>query len=123
MLISSSGSVTDAWNPIILRDLSSNHTVIIFDNRGVGNTTAGTKPFSIIQFANDTAGLLDALKIQKADILGFSMGTLNSEELHTKMVCGFCNQPINFVCGRYGYITDDKVHLDWINAEFLLSTK
>lgn len=47
----------------------------------------------------------------------------SSEELHTKMVCGFCNQPINFVCGRYGYITDDKVHLDWINAEFLLSTK
>ena len=67
----------------------------------------------LIQFANDTAGLLDALKIQ----------SLNSEELHTKMVCGFCNQPINFVCGRYGYITDDKVHLDWINAEFLLSTK
>ena len=34
--------------PSILRNLSSNHTVIIFDNRGVGNTTAGTKPFSMI---------------------------------------------------------------------------
>jgi predicted amidophosphoribosyltransferase len=45
-----------------------------------------------------------------------------SEELHVKTVCGFCNQPINFVCARCGYITDDKVHADCINAEFLLST-
>jgi len=81
LLISGSGSVMDAWNPTILRDLSSNHTVVIFDNRGVGNTTTGTKPFSIIQFANDTAGLLDALKIQKADVLGFSMGTFIAQQL------------------------------------------
>jgi pimeloyl-ACP methyl ester carboxylesterase len=71
----------DAWDPIILRELSSNHTVIIFDNRGVGNTTAGDKPFSIVQFANDTAGLLDALKIQKADVLGFSMASFIAQEL------------------------------------------
>jgi pimeloyl-ACP methyl ester carboxylesterase len=71
----------DAWDPTMLRDLSSNHTVIIFDNRGVGNTTAGTKPFSIIQFANNTAGLLDALKIQKVDVLGYSMGSFISQQL------------------------------------------
>jgi pimeloyl-ACP methyl ester carboxylesterase len=81
LLISGSGVAMDTWDPTVLRDLSSNHTVIIFDNRGVGNTTAGTKPFSIIQFANDTAGLLDALKIQKADVLGFSMGTFIAQEL------------------------------------------
>ena len=51
------------------------------DNRGVGNTTSGTKPFSIQQFANDTVGLLDALKIQKADILGFSMGSFVAQQL------------------------------------------
>ncbi|MGA9170325.1 MAG: hypothetical protein WBZ20_09290, partial [Nitrososphaeraceae archaeon] len=43
---------------------------VVFDNRGIGNTTTGIKPFSIQQFANDTTGLLDALKIQKADVLG-----------------------------------------------------
>jgi len=81
LLISGSGLVMDAWDSTMLRDLSSNHTVIIFDNRGVGNTTAGTKPFSIIQFANDTSGLLEALKIQKADVLGFSMGSFIAQEL------------------------------------------
>ena len=81
LLISGSGLVMDAWPPSMLQELSSNHTVIIFNNRGVGNTTSGTKPFSISQFANDTAGLISALKIQKADVLGFSMGSFIAQEL------------------------------------------
>jgi pimeloyl-ACP methyl ester carboxylesterase len=71
----------DVWEPSILRNLSSNHTVIVFDSRGVGNTTTGTKPFSVQQYANDTVGLLDALKIQKADVLGFSQGSFTAQEL------------------------------------------
>ncbi|HEY1247711.1 MAG TPA: alpha/beta hydrolase [Nitrososphaera sp.] len=81
LLITGSNAVMDTWDPTLLKDLSSNHTVIIFDHRGVGNTTAGTKPFSMIQFANDTAGLLDALNIQKADVIGYSMGTFIGQEL------------------------------------------
>ena len=81
LLISGSGLVMDAWEPSILRNLSTNHTVIAFDNRGVGNTTTGNRPFSIQQFAGDTAALLDALKVQKADVLGFSMGSFIAQEL------------------------------------------
>ena len=51
----------DAWDPSFLTGLSSNHTVIVFDSRGIGNTTTGSKPYSMQQLANDTAGLLDAL--------------------------------------------------------------
>jgi alpha/beta hydrolase fold len=76
-----SPSVMDAWDPSILRELSSNHTLIIFDNRGVGNTTTGSKPFSIQQLANDTAGLLDALKIRKVDVLGYSLGSFVAQQL------------------------------------------
>ncbi len=80
LLISGSGLAMDQWQPSFLRDLSRNHTVITFDNRGVGNTTIGTKPLSIQQFANDTVGLLDALKIQNVDILGFSMGSFVAQQ-------------------------------------------
>jgi pimeloyl-ACP methyl ester carboxylesterase len=80
LLIQGLGGSMDAWEPTILRGLSSNHTVIIFDNRGVGNTTIGTNQFSIQQFANDTAGLLDALKIQKANILGHSLGSFIAQQ-------------------------------------------
>src|SRR5918997_5829795 len=81
LLISGSGNVMDVWPSSMLQELSLNHTVIIFDNRGVGNTTTGTRPFSIQQFANDTVGLLDALKIQKTDVLGFSMASFIAQEL------------------------------------------
>ena len=64
----------DAWDPSFLTGLSSNHTVIAFDSRGIGNTTAGSKPYTMQQLANDTAGLLDALKIPKADVMGYSLG-------------------------------------------------
>jgi pimeloyl-ACP methyl ester carboxylesterase len=81
LLISGSGNVMDVWPTTFLQELSSNHTVIIFDNRGVGNTTAGTRPFTISQFANDTIGLLDALNIQRIDVLGFSMASFIAQQL------------------------------------------
>jgi pimeloyl-ACP methyl ester carboxylesterase len=81
LLVSGAGGDMNAWDPSTLKVLSSNHTVIVFDNRGVGNTTTGNRPFSIQQFANDTAGLLDALKIRKADVLGYSMGSFIAQQL------------------------------------------
>jgi len=71
----------DAWDPSFLEGLSSNHTVIVFDQRGIANTTAGSKPYIIEQLANDTAGLLDALKIPKADVMGYSLGSWIAEQL------------------------------------------
>jgi pimeloyl-ACP methyl ester carboxylesterase len=64
----------DAWDPSFLTGISSNHTVIVFDQRGIANTTVGSKPYTYPQLANDTAGLLDALKIPKADVMGYSLG-------------------------------------------------
>ena len=81
LLISGSGNVMDVWPTHFLKELALNHTVIIFDNRGVGNTTAGTRPFSIDQFANDTVGLLDALDIQRTDVLGFSMASFIAQKI------------------------------------------
>ena len=74
LLFNGASDNMDAWDQSFLRSLSSNHTVIVFDTRGIGNTTTGSKPYSMEQLANDTAGLLDALKIQKADVLGYSLG-------------------------------------------------
>src|SRR3954466_9694848 len=38
----------DAWDPSFISSLSSNHTVIVFDSRGIGNTTTGTELFCCI---------------------------------------------------------------------------
>jgi len=69
------------WDPVFLKGLSTNHTVIVFDNRGIGNTTVGSKNFTIDQFAKDSAGLLDALKINESDVLRYSMGGMIAQQL------------------------------------------
>ena len=72
----------DMWNPLLLEKLiSANYKIIIFENRGVGESTVGTKEFSISQFANDTSDLLDALRISKADVLGWSLGGFIAQQL------------------------------------------
>src|SRR6476659_3472694 len=75
LLFNGASDGMDAWDPSFLKGISSNHMVIVFDIRGIGNTTAGSKPYSMQLLANDTAGLLDALKIQKVNVLGYSLGS------------------------------------------------
>ena len=74
ILFNGASDSMDAWDPSFLTGLSSNHTVIAFDQRGIGNSTVGSKPYTYLQLANDSAGLLDALKIPKADVMGYSLG-------------------------------------------------
>jgi pimeloyl-ACP methyl ester carboxylesterase len=81
LLINGFSAPLDFWDPLLLEKLASNHTVIIFDNRGIGNTSSGNKQFSITQFAEDTSGLMDALKIKKADLMGWSMGGMIAQEM------------------------------------------
>jgi pimeloyl-ACP methyl ester carboxylesterase len=81
VLIMGYGSTMDMWDPLFLDNLSAKFRVIIFDNRGMGKTTAAPGNFSIAQFANDTAGLMAALGIEKAHIMGWSMGSFVAQEL------------------------------------------
>lgn len=74
ILFNGASDSMDAWDPSFLTEISSNHTVIAFDQRGIGNSTVGSAPYTYAQLANDTAGLLDALKIPKADVMGYSLG-------------------------------------------------
>ncbi len=81
MIIGSLGATMDDWDPRLLNGLSSRYEVVIFDNPGIGNTTAPERNWSIAEFANVTAGLMDALNIRKANVLGWSMGTFVAQEL------------------------------------------
>ena len=71
----------DIWPPKMIEELAAKHQVIVFDNRGMGETTTSDKEFTIELFADDTAGLLDALGIEEADIFGWSMGSCIAQEV------------------------------------------
>jgi len=81
VMIMGYGSTMKLWEPELIRMLSSYFKLIVFDNRGMGNTEVGQREFTIQQFADDTAGLMDALGIRQAHVLGWSMGALIAEEV------------------------------------------
>jgi pimeloyl-ACP methyl ester carboxylesterase len=77
----------------IIRWLAGRYTVLAFDNRGAGRTDKPDAPYSIEQMAGDTAGLMRALGMERAHVLGISMGgrialalTLQHPELVDKLV-------------------------------------
>jgi len=73
MLIAGLGSGVSLFArsiPIFSRD----REVLAFDNRGAGRTDKPDIPYTIEMMANDAAGLLRALDIKQADVLGVSMG-------------------------------------------------
>ncbi|HYA90636.1 MAG TPA: alpha/beta hydrolase [Thermodesulfobacteriota bacterium] len=61
--------------------LSKHFKVLVFDNRGAGRTDKPKMDYSIQLFADDTAGLMEALGISKANVLGVSMGGYIAQEL------------------------------------------
>ena len=81
LLIMGYSGTMDLWVPEVLKELASKYQVIVFDNRGMGKTTTSDQEFTIELFADDTRGLLDALGIESAYVLGWSLGTYIAQEL------------------------------------------
>ena len=81
LLIAGYGSTRLIWEEAALDRLAQRHRVIVFDQRGVGDTDAGTAGFSIRCFAEDACGLLQGLGLERCSVLGWSMGSLVAQEL------------------------------------------
>jgi pimeloyl-ACP methyl ester carboxylesterase len=60
--------------PGLIGDLAQGRRVLAFDNRGAGRSGQPDSPYSVEMMADDTAGLMRAVGIDQADVLGISLG-------------------------------------------------
>jgi pimeloyl-ACP methyl ester carboxylesterase len=87
------------WGEPFLDALRESFEVIAYDHRGVGASSRLDGQLSIAQLAEDAAGLLEALELDSAHVLGISMGGMVAQELalgHPELVrtltlgCTYC---------------------------------
>jgi pimeloyl-ACP methyl ester carboxylesterase len=112
LLIMGLGTQMTAWDPQLCSMLAERgYYVIRYDNRDVGLSTqfdhlpepdifailggdTGTAPYLLADLAADAVGLLDALGIERAHVVGASMGAMIGQELavnHPERVLSLCS--------------------------------
>jgi 3-oxoadipate enol-lactonase len=77
------GTASDLRNrPNILDSpLKENFEIIAYDQRGLGQTSQPEGKYTMQDYADDAAALLDALGIEQIDVLGVSFGGMVAQEL------------------------------------------
>ena len=81
MLIMGLGGSMDDWAPAFVDALAAQHTVIVFDNAGVGDTAALASPLTISAMADQASALITALGLAHPAVLGWSMGGMIAQAL------------------------------------------
>lgn len=82
VMINGFSSTMSLWDPVMIERLAERNQLILFDNRGVGLSTDSEEDRTTIpQMADDVAGLLKALGIPKANVLGYSMGARVAQQV------------------------------------------
>lgn len=74
VLIMGIGTDATLWSLHQIPAFSPEFQVIVFDNRDVGRSSQATGPYTIADMADDVAGLLDGLEVDRTHMLGLSMG-------------------------------------------------
>jgi pimeloyl-ACP methyl ester carboxylesterase len=82
VLITGLGGSMDGWDPTWLDAIAAaGHRVVIFDNEGVGRSTAASGPLTIRRMGDTTAGLIARLRLKRPDVAGWSMGGMIAQSL------------------------------------------
>src|SRR5271169_5043519 len=70
----------DNWDPAVTDALATGREVILFDNAGIGRSN-GKVPETVQGMAEHALAFLDALRLERVDLLGFSLGGMVAQEI------------------------------------------
>ncbi len=80
LLIHGLGYARWGWEPV-LPGLAERFDVILFDNRGIGESDAPPGPYTAAEMAADAVQVLDEAGVERAHVVGTSLGGMVAQEL------------------------------------------
>ncbi len=81
VLVMGLGGSCTGWSALQVPEFSQHHRTVIYENRGIGSSEDPGGAFTTADLADDLAGLLDALEIDRAHVLGAFLGGMTAQEL------------------------------------------
>jgi 3-oxoadipate enol-lactonase len=80
LLIHGLGYARWGWEPVV-ESLAQTFAVLLFDNRGIGESDAPAGPYTAAQLAADAVQVLDEAGVERAHVAGTSLGGMVAQEL------------------------------------------
>jgi pimeloyl-ACP methyl ester carboxylesterase len=80
IMIPGLAATSRSWEPAI-PELSEHFSLLLFDNRGIGRSVARRKPAHISELVSDIVELLDFLQLDRAHVLGVSLGGVIAQRM------------------------------------------
>jgi len=80
LLIHGLGYARWGWEPV-LPGLAAQFDVILFDNRGIGESDPPPGPYTAAEMAGDAIRVLDEAGVERAHVVGTSLGGMVAQEL------------------------------------------
>ena len=80
LLVHGLGYARWGWEPVA-DALAERHEVLLFDNRGIGESDAPAGPYSVEDLAGDAVSVLDGAGVERAHVLGTSLGGMVALQL------------------------------------------
>jgi pimeloyl-ACP methyl ester carboxylesterase len=80
LLIQGLGYGRWGWEPVV-DPLAEDFRVAFYDNRGIGESDIPPGPYTARQLAGDAVAVLDAAAMERADVVGTSLGGMVAQEL------------------------------------------
>lgn len=80
LLIQGLGYARWGWEPVVPL-LAESFDVLVYDNRGIGESDAPPGPYTVAQLAADAVQVLDEAGVERAHVVGTSLGGMVAQEL------------------------------------------
>ena len=81
ILVTGFGATLDLWSHEFIQPMAKLFQVITLDNRGIGGSIAPPGKVTMPLYASDVIALMDLLGIEKAHLLGISMGGMIAQQV------------------------------------------